>query len=238
MCFDFVRVRHVQMGNCRDVRTCARCCCVHFTSIVTSPSLVCLTVAKFKRQMLVAGFNIVVKSSQMFESLSYMFSVQFYFMIDVQTLADLRSSCVLKSITQLEFYTNMNWIYMSLTTHVKTRAFRFNPNCNIVGPHWPQHDSPAVRVIAQQYSSSLGVPWRFHSCKEKLDAITKNVVSMFLYLNCVTLKLRSFELRKSGSVCYVKVQTRKNYKLVPPNTTPVSFIMLKCFYKSSMFQPN
>jgi len=46
----------------------------------------------------------------------------------------------------------------------------------------PQHDYPAACVIAQQYSTSTFVQWRFHSRKEKFVKPFRNVVNpIFFY---------------------------------------------------------
>jgi hypothetical protein len=45
----------------------------------------------------------------------------------------------------------------------------------------PQYDSPAVFVIAQQCSSATFFSLRYHSRKEKLGAIFKNLIFLFFY---------------------------------------------------------
>jgi hypothetical protein len=46
-----------------------------------------------------------------------------------------------------------------------------NPNSNTLVRDRPQHDHPAARVIAQQYSSSTLVSLRFNFLKENFGAI-------------------------------------------------------------------
>jgi hypothetical protein len=43
-------------------------------------------------------------------------------------------------------------------------------------PDWPQYDSPAVFVIAQQCSSATFFSLRYHSRKEKQGALFKNCI--------------------------------------------------------------
>jgi hypothetical protein len=77
-----------------------------------------------------------------------------------------------------------------------------NPNSNTAELDWPQHDHPALNVIAQQYSSATFVSLRFHSRKTKFGALFKNMFfSIFNCLNYVSLKMHDVKLRKSGSFC-------------------------------------
>ena len=56
-------------------------------------------------------------------------------------------------------------VYMWSTIYVCTRKSSWNPDSNTLEPEWLQHDRPATRVIAQQYSSATFVSLRFPSHK-------------------------------------------------------------------------
>jgi len=78
-----------------------------------------------------------------------------------------------------------------------------NQNAKKLEHDRPQHDSPAARVIAQQYSSATFVSSCSHSRKEKFVALLKKCYFNFLsfFFNCECLKLRNLKLRRSDIVC-------------------------------------
>jgi hypothetical protein len=50
---------------------------------------------------------------------------------------------------------------------------------NTLELHTPQHDSPTTCFIAQQYSSATFVSLRFHSLKERIGVLYKNIFFVF-----------------------------------------------------------
>ena len=61
---------------------------------------------------------------------------------------------------------SLNWVHKWSTVCVCTRESVWNPHSSTMEPDRPQHDRPAACVIAQQYSSSTFVSFRFHFRKE------------------------------------------------------------------------
>ena len=98
---------------------------------------------------------------------------------------------------QVEFCAVRNWVYSTVIyyiyiyiyvcvcvcvcVYVCTRGFSWNPKCEKLECDRPQHDCPAVCVIAQQYSSVTFVSKRFHSGDGNFFAPLKNYNVSFFY---------------------------------------------------------
>jgi hypothetical protein len=65
------------------------------------------------------------------------------------------------------------------------KAVLFSSNSSTREPDRPQHDRPAARVIAQQYSSSTVVSLRFLSRKENFGACQKCNDLLFNFLSLI-----------------------------------------------------
>ena len=72
----------------------------------------------------------------------------------LQILPGLKNSYIQKGTVQVEFCENQNWAKIWSSIDIYTWESYWNPNSNMLEPHWPQHDSPIICVNAQQYSST------------------------------------------------------------------------------------
>jgi hypothetical protein len=113
-----------------------------------------------------------------------------------------------------------------------------NPNSiTLLAPDRSQHDLPASRVIAQQYSSATFISLRVHTRNEKVGAHFKTLLKKCC--NCVSLKLcrsRSDRITSANSLTRfpyffsqrpmpqscVRDSTCSGHKNPPPNKTGCS----------------
>jgi hypothetical protein len=68
---------------------------------------------------------------------------------------------VAKGLAQVEFCANRNWVYIQSAVFADTGELGWTLNSNTLETNRPQH------VIAQQYSSTIFISLRFHSCMKK-----------------------------------------------------------------------
>ena len=95
-----------------------------------------------------------------------------------------------------------------LCTYVQGSQVGIPGSSNTLETVRPQHDRPFACVIAQQYSSATVISLRFLSREENCVALFKTTLFHFFtfFLNCVAVKLPTWILPKSGSVC-VKISS-------------------------------
>lgn len=117
-------------------------------------------------------------------------------------------SQVLEGPKQANFLANRNCLLVCSDICVQ-KGTQLKYKLNLVGRDRLQHDRPVVSATAQQYYSSTFILLRFYFRKEKCStSFTSVIISiyfLFFFLNCVNLKFRNLELRKSGRACFIEL---------------------------------
>jgi len=100
----------------------------------------------------------------------------------LQTLPGLKNSYIQKGMVQVEVSENQNWANIWSTIDIYTWESYWNPNSNMLEPHWPQHDSPispsSIRSLPQLTQLSLHTGTK--------STYLKNVLfQLFYFSDCI-----------------------------------------------------
>lgn len=99
----------------------------------------------------------------------------------LQTLPGLKNSYIQKGTVQVEFCKNQNWANIWSSIDIYTWESYWNPNSNMLEPHWPQHDSPIICVNAQQFSPTASTHSAFTPHIDKIHIFKKCLISTITF---------------------------------------------------------